>query len=365
MNTRLLSDVVRAKFIGELAGRSAPWIFILVWLVSSAIVGNVFHNSTVLPYAAFAVFFISLGAVSLGRTMAEQRLRQQDDQMLQVLYDEYQRKRLARRIVIGVVLALMMALALIGWMADRQKGTGREGEESNAPAKSVNQASPSPAQLEEARLWRLEAQRERLQSQIRIIQTEEAAFVERNHKAVVAVGALDREIREYASSKGWMELAGFMVHALEGKRYCDSYPSACAETRETLSAYGRRIEEVRRQMLPLTEEVGYQLAVANHCHAPLAVAVEWQGKAGRESLHNIIVPSQKRMWNLRGERQRVFSSEVLVYALGDGDEHAGSPVEIAGDHILQIGAERFSARKAELERDQDAAQYVLRLQCEN
>jgi hypothetical protein len=364
MSTPLLSDAVRAKFIAELAGRSAPWIFILVWLVSSGIVGNVFHNSAVLPYAAFAALLVSLGAVGLGRSMAEQRLREQDDQMLQVLYDEHQRKRLVRRIVIGVVFALVVALIFIGWMADRQKGTGREGE-GNAPAKSVDQASPSPAQLEEARLRGLESERERLQSQIRIVQAEEAAFVERNHKAVVAVGALDREIREYASSKGWMELASLMVQALEGKRYCESYPSACAETRETLSAYGRRIEAVRRQMLPLTEEVGYQLAVANHCRAPLTVAVEWQGKAGRESILNVVVPSQKRIWNLRGERQRVFSSEAVVYAVGYGDEHVGSHIEFAGDQILQIGTERFSARTAVLERDQDTSQYVLRLQCES
>lgn len=52
MSTQLLSDAVRAKFVAELAGRSASWIFILVWLVSSGIVGNVFHDSAVLPYAA-------------------------------------------------------------------------------------------------------------------------------------------------------------------------------------------------------------------------------------------------------------------------------------------------------------------------
>ncbi|MEX5213242.1 MAG: hypothetical protein NW703_03665 [Nitrospiraceae bacterium] len=365
MSTQLLSDAVRAKFIAELAGRSAPWIFILVWLVSSGIVGNVFHDSAVLPYAACAALLVSLGAVSLGRTMAEQRLREQDDQMLQVLYDEHQRKRLVRRIVIGGVFALVVALIFIGWMVDRPNETDREDVESNAPTKSVDQASPSPAQREEARLRGLEAQRERLQSQIRIIQAEEAAFVERNRKAVVAVGVLDREIREYASSKGWMELAVLMVQAVEAKRYCESYPSVCAETRETLSAYGRRIEAVRRQMLPLTEEVGYQLAVANHCRIPLRVSVEWQGKAGRESISNVVAPSQKRMWNLRGERQRVFASEVLMYALGEGDEHGGPHVEFAGDQILRIGSERFSARKAALERDQDTSQYVLRLQCES
>lgn len=364
MSPRLLSDAVRAKFIADLAGRYAPWIFILVWLVSSGVAGSVFQNSTMLPYAALAALFISLGAVSLGRTIAEQRLQEQDDQMLQVLYDEHQRKRLVRRIVIGVVFALAMAVIFIGWMADPQKGTGQEGKRSNVPAMSVDQASPSPAQLEEARLRELESKRERLQSQIRIIQAEEAAFVERNHKAVQAVGALDRGIREYASSKGWMELAGFMVQALEGKRYCESYPSACAETRETLSAYGQRTEEVRRQMLPLTEEVGYQLVVANYCRAPLTVSLEWQGKVGRESILNAVVPSQKRVWNLRGERQRVFSAEVLVYAVGNGDEHADSHVELAGDETLQIGAERFSARKAALDLDQDASQYVLRLQCE-
>jgi hypothetical protein len=115
-NSNLLSDAARNKIIKDLAGSYLPILGVLLFVFLVIALENIFGHS-IWNFFGSVIICALIGNVI--EDYRSKKLRQYDDQILQIFHSEYQGKRLVVRIAVGILTAFT-GIGLIGVYAEKK-----------------------------------------------------------------------------------------------------------------------------------------------------------------------------------------------------------------------------------------------------
>jgi hypothetical protein len=114
-----LSEAVRTKIIKDLAGKESGWIYFVVMIASGYLIFQFVGNKSL--HLLWALLIGGL-AGSQWEEFRKKKFAAMDDQMLQLLHNEFQGKRAVSRLLTGLGVAAVVGFLAIGYFSNRSNG---------------------------------------------------------------------------------------------------------------------------------------------------------------------------------------------------------------------------------------------------
>lgn len=112
-----LSDSVRTKMIKDLAGKGSGWIYFVVMIASGFVLLQFVGAKSL-----HLLWALLIGAIAgtQWEEFQKRKLGAMDDQLLQLLHNEFQGKRAVSRLLTGLGVAAVIAFVAVGYLAKEE-----------------------------------------------------------------------------------------------------------------------------------------------------------------------------------------------------------------------------------------------------